>query len=246
MNSRNTLIMLLVTVLLVGAAYMMKDVTPRDYGKGTPTPTPPPLFSPSIAVSDVVQVAVQSTAGTTLTMTHQTGTWLTNGQASNDQVDGMINRIISPTVETALFDRKPEDYGFGTPQLTVTIKTGSQSYVLLLGDDAPADPSVYVRVNGQGPIFVINNADLNQLKTWVDVPPYAPTPTPAATTPLTGTMGTTDTLGSSAAISGAELSPIGLETPVPAADISAPPIVITVPPQPAEGKATPAATAPAP
>ena len=47
-------------------------------------------------------------------------------------------------------------------------------------------------------------------------------------------------------ISGAELSPIGLETPAPPADVSAPPIVITVPPQPAEGKATVAPTAPAP
>jgi hypothetical protein len=155
-------------------------VEPRDVGEGTATPTPSPLLE--LEATDVQEVAVVGASGS-YTLTRVAGGWEVDGEETNDQVDGVVSRLASPSVLAEVpAGVDPEDYGFATPTLTVTLTTAAgEEHVLQVGDEVQISPDFYVRLEGEDRIVLLSSSDLNQLSNWVDEPPLAPTPTPEAT-----------------------------------------------------------------
>jgi hypothetical protein len=188
-NKRYTLVIFLVFVALVVLAVTLRDTEPKQVGSGAPTPTPQPLLE--VDADDIEEVAVESEAGEYV-LSRVAGGWEVDGEEATDEVDGLVSRLASPSVQRELpADRDPEVYGFATPTLTVTLRTAAgDAYVMQVGDEVPAGYDVYVRlVPGEGAgaqieetrIVIMGGGDFERLKDWIEDPPIEPTPTPEAT-----------------------------------------------------------------
>jgi hypothetical protein len=177
MNPRTTLIAVLAFVALAVFAYTLRGTPSQQVGSGAPTPTAPPLLD--LAEDAVQEVEVAAADGAYTLKRVGTG-WEVDDQPASDEVATTVSSLASPAVLRELpADRKPDDYGFATPTLTVTLRTadGSES-VLLVGDDAAADPQVYVMLSGGERIVLISNYEVDRLRDWLEDPPLAPTATP--------------------------------------------------------------------
>jgi hypothetical protein len=179
-NLRFTLILFLAFVALAVFAFTLRDTESRRVGPGAPTATPEAILE--LNPADVQEVVVEAPAGS-YTLRRVAGGWEVDGEAAGTEVDGVVSSLANPPVLRVLPEtRKSEDYGFDTPTLTVTLKTAAgDEHVLVVGDDAPADPQVFVRLADGGPIVLISKYDVQRLKDWLDTPPLAPTATPMPT-----------------------------------------------------------------
>lgn len=186
MNLRFTLIVFLVFVAAAVFLYTQRDREPTRVGPGAPTETPESILS--LDAGDVQEVAVVGASGA-YTLTRVAGGWEVDDQPAGTEVDSVVTSLANPTVLRVLpEDRDPNDYGFATPSLTVTLRTAAgDAHILHVGDDAPADPQVYVRLGGAGRIVLIGDYDVNRLKDWLTEPPLAPTETPDVTETPEGT-----------------------------------------------------------
>jgi len=232
MNLRFTLIVVLVFVALLALAWTLRDQAPQQLGPGAPTGTPEALYD--LVSADIQEVAVAGADGD-YALKRVAGGWEVDGQKANDQVDSLVTRLANPSVVMDLpSDRKPDDYGFATPSLTVTLKTAAgEERVLQVGDDTPVDANVYVRLKDGKRMVVLGRGDITQLKDWLTTPPLAPTPTPAeGGTPGTPAM---SSVGEGAA---GTTVPRESATPVRATETA------TVPPATPSATAKPATVAP--
>jgi hypothetical protein len=180
MNTKYTLGLLVAFVALAAAAYYAgRGREPVDLAAGTATPTPAPLFE--FDPGDVEELVVDGDGGS-ITLTRAAGGWEVNGQAANDSVDGVVERLAKPVpIRTLPEDRDPDTYGFAAPTLTVTLKTQSgEEKVFVYGDEAPVDAHVYVQMGGSPAIHLFSSGDWNTLRDWLTNPPYRPTATPDA------------------------------------------------------------------
>jgi hypothetical protein len=180
-NTKYTVGVFLIFVALVAAvAYLQRSGTESvDVGKGPPTPTAMPLVE--LEAAQVQEFTAQSPDGS-VTLTRVAGGWEVNGQSAKESVDSTVTSLAKPAVVRELpEDRNPEDYGFATLSLTITLKTqdGTET-VLEVGDDTPVGSDVYIRTKGASRIVTISNFDVNEVKGWITDPPLAPTPTPSA------------------------------------------------------------------
>lgn len=191
MNARYTLILVLVAVALGIFAWTQRETAPVDLAQGSPTPTPAPLFE--LAPEDVQEVEVLGATGG-YTLTRVAGGWEVDGEPADSQVDGLVTRLAQPTIVRELTgEPDPEIYGFGTPSLTVTLKTAAgEARVIQVGADTPVDYNVYIRAQDGQRILIVGQSDITMLKDWLLSPPFAPTATP---TGPAGLEGTPDPLG---------------------------------------------------
>jgi hypothetical protein len=196
MNWRFTLIVFLVFAVLAVFAYTQLDAPARQVGEGAPTATPEALIS--LDVADVQEVLVESEDGS-YTLSRVAGGWHVDGEDTNDEVDGVVERLADLKVIRDLpSDRDPGDYGFATAALTVTLKTAAgDEHVLQIGDDTPVDYNAYVRRLGGDRIVIMSRGDIERLRDWLDTPPLAPTPTPEVEPTDEGAEGDGDELGES-------------------------------------------------
>ncbi len=180
MNRRYTLVVFLIFVALAAVAYTQRETEPLDVGEGTATPTPAPLFE--LEPADVQAVAVVGATGS-YTLTRVAGGWEVDGEAASDLVDGVVERMANPNVLAEVPGGvDPDNYGFATASLTVTLKTaGGDTRTLQVGEDAPVSADKYVRLEGDERIVLLSSGDIGQLERWIDSPPLAPTPTPEVT-----------------------------------------------------------------
>lgn len=177
MNTRYTLITLLVAVALGSFAWLQREVEPTDFTDGGPTPTPAPLFE--LAAEDIQEVEVKSPAGD-YTVTRVAGGWEIDQQALADYVGSTIEGLAKPSVLRYLpEDRKPEEFGFDSPTMTVTLKTAAgESKTIVVGDKNPVEPQYYIRLGDDPRIAIVSSGDWESLQSWTSAPPYAPTQTP--------------------------------------------------------------------
>lgn len=180
MNWRSTLVLVAVFLGLLVFAYSQRNVTPIDIGKGPPTGTPEPLANLTLDV--VEEVSVVGPSGS-YTLTKVFGGWEVDGQKAKPEVKDTLEQFVKlQTQGTVPGEVKPEDYGFATPAMTVTIRTEEgAAKVLQVGDEVPGEAAYYVRLEGGKTIYLLSNYELNQLKDWLTEKPYQPTWTPTAT-----------------------------------------------------------------
>jgi hypothetical protein len=185
MNSKYTVGLLVIFIALALAAYFAgKDREPTNMTEGTATPTPAPMLA--LEAADVQEFLASGPDGE-VTLARVSGGWEVDGEPADDLVDGTIERLSPPDVIRVLTDRNPDDYGFATPTLTITLKTQSGTeHVLLFGDDTPVDGNVYVRVGEEGPIYIVLGTDVATVRGWLTSPPLAPTATATQGTQTAG------------------------------------------------------------
>ncbi|HQZ70094.1 MAG TPA: DUF4340 domain-containing protein [Anaerolineae bacterium] len=180
MNSRYTLIIVLLAIAAGIFAYTQRDAKPVDYSHGMPTATPAPFLDLD---KDKLQEVEVSTQDGKVVLKRAAGGWEVEGKGpASETVGSTLERLAKPEVLRDLgTEAKPEDYGLATASMTVTLKlSGGESTVVQLGDKHPIDPQYYVRKAGDKRIVILSSTDWDSLKDWIANAPLAPTATPVA------------------------------------------------------------------
>ena len=176
MNLRNTLILFLAFVALAVFAWTLREREGKQFGNSGPEPTPAPMWD--FEAADVTEVVV-SRGSDEYTLSREGDAWLVDGEATNDEVSGLVDRIAEPTILRVLpEDRDPDVYGFDTPALTITLSTADGDTILHRGDKVPTSSDYYIRSADGGAIRIFSGFDIDSMEEWLDEPPLVPTATP--------------------------------------------------------------------
>lgn len=232
MNTRNTLILLAI-LLVLGGYVIWSGQNGNETDEVTDTPPPPvPLF-PDLDAAAVQAVTVSSSGGESVRLTQTDGTWnivapvteaadqLAVTQAITSLVALNVSRVITPT------EQGLAPYGLETPAYTIEL-AGADGVLtrLALGDQNPAGIDTYVRRGDEELVYLVSNFTLNSLQGWIATPPIQPTPLPEPTASPTPEVTATAT---------------ATVTPTTPPDITPPALPAITPPAPPPGD-TPALT----
>lgn len=182
MNSRTTLLLLVVSVALGLALYVLPE---------TPTPSEEEATVPP-AIAVLEYESRQVTALEAVNASNQSLQVWRNGDNWDIQVGERVagdTIVIGPTIAniaglraTAVITPETQtlaDYGLDAPQLTITLQgeTGVLDR-LRVGSRNPSGGARYVQVEGQPQIYLVNDVALDTLEGWYSTVPVAPTPLP--------------------------------------------------------------------
>ena len=182
MNSRTTLLLLVVSVALGLALYWLP---------GTATPSEAEVPAPQ----DITVLSHDSRQVTELeavNANNQTLQVWRNGDNWDIQIDERVagdTIVIGPTIAniaglratTVITPEKQTlaDYGLDAPQLVITLQ-GEAGLLdrLRVGSRNPSGGARYVQVEGQPQIYLVDDIALDTLESWYTTVPVAPTPVP--------------------------------------------------------------------
>ena len=191
MKPRNTIILVaLFAALLVYLKFFEIDQTPAQLSARLGTPSATPLlyalqFDPNqvdtLQISDLQsprQVIVKKLGGA----------WQVTQPAlktadsfSVDAAVGTFAELQASRVLTTVTDLAA--YGFVTPTLEVrVVMSDTKQYAITVGGKTPNGQNYYVTYTGdKTKVFLVNTSTIDELKSWLDNPPYQPTPLPTFT-----------------------------------------------------------------
>lgn len=186
MSFRNTAILVGVLIGLVGVVFF----TSRGDNEAVDpdaTPTPAPLTA--LTRSDVAAVTIEE-GDRSMVVERQGDGWVivrdAREPAGNNEVDRAIDNLIQlrPTRSLADVDNVA-DFGLADPIWTVELSpTDGDPVVLRVGDENPRATARYLQVAGEASVHLVPKSAVENVRGWLETPPYPPTPTPtAATTP---------------------------------------------------------------
>ncbi len=189
MNSRVTLIVVAVFLLLLGYVFFVDQDKPSVQLNATPTraeAVKPYLFPISTTNVQSIQVRDLRAPREVLLKRAETGWQVVKPEqkaADDFVVTQKINQMITlqaSRVLTNVTDLKP--FGFVTATLEVrVVMTDTQEYGITVGAKTPGGYDYYAVYTGGKDVFVVSPSVIDDLLAWFDAPPYQPTPTPTFT-----------------------------------------------------------------
>lgn len=213
MIRKNTWILLVILVVLIGAASYFNNQKKISASATTPTPAQTFLFTSQDG--NPADIKIADTAGNSVEiMRNSAGSWVlkapTADAANQDQAEAAATQLKSlnllGNVQIGL-----EVVGLDKPAyiMTITFDNG-KTHKVSIGSVNPIQTGYYVQVDG-GPVEVADKSGIDSLVGMLTAPPYLATLTPTIT-----------------------LTPIPSETPTAAVQISSPiatlvPVVSTTP-----------------
>ncbi len=179
---KNTLIVVAICIAL--AAYVLlfevKREPPTD---AQATPTPLPLLS--LTVNEIKSLHM-SAGERTLRIEHRQNEWRIvepdEGIADPVEVHIAADDLARLTARQILLEQVAgrEQYGLAPASLTLTVTTYTDAQVrLYIGRQTPDNMAYYVQLDGDPRLYLVNQYTLQPFFTWIDAPPYQPTPTPS-------------------------------------------------------------------
>lgn len=187
MNTRTTVVLLVVLIVLGGYVYWS--------GQGAPTSSATPSTSEAPVVqvnaADVSAVVIDGNGGKQVRAERSGNDWkLTAPNAASadaGRVNTLLNdiatlkatRVITPTNS----DLAP--YGLSTPTYKVELLKGTTPLTTLkVGSKNPDGSGVYLQRDGAATVYLVSSSILGSAENWLSDPPIKPTPAPT-TPPLT-------------------------------------------------------------
>ena len=201
MKPRNTLIVVAVFAILLGYIYFFEiNKTPEQISAQLGTPTArPPVYALQLNPTDVASVQVSDLQAPRQVVVKRNGdqwqvtspTDKTGDKLSVDSAVSALSSLQASRVLTDVTDIAP--YGLVTPTLEVRlVMSDTKQYAITVGNKTPNGSDYYVAYTGdKSKVFLVNTSNIDQVKGWLDTPPYQPTPTPTFTPSLTPSV--TDT-----------------------------------------------------
>ncbi len=188
----------LVAVLLVLGGYIWYTFLREDAPPLTP-PTPVPTTIPFVEFSDdqVTTVEIRDVKQERVTRVTRAGdVWKMEQPAQGDadpaRVSALVyqlaqivpERQINPSGDLAGYGLNPAAY-----QVNLTLADGSKIN-FEVGGQNPGETYYYARKVNETPLYLISSPIVNEIKEFVEMPPYTPTPSPSpsptgAATPVT-------------------------------------------------------------
>ena len=191
MKPRTTLIVVAVFALLVGYIYFFeinKTADQLSAQLGTPT-AKPPTYALQLNASDVNSIQLSDLQAPRQVIVQRNGSdWQVTQPISKTAdtfpVESAVSALASlqaTRVLTNVTDLAP--YGFVTPTLEIrVVMSDTKQYAITIGGKTPNGSSYYVIYTGdKSNVFLINTSNIDEVKGWLDAPPYQPTPTPTFT-----------------------------------------------------------------
>ncbi len=183
MSFRNTAILLVVLVLLGGAAFWVN----RQGGTEADTDaTPTPALLTSLAPDDVASITVEQ-GEQSITVERQDDGWAIAGDspepAGETKVNQALNQLTSLRPTRVLDDvQNAADFGLEEPAWTITLAPNSgDAVVYRIGDENPRGTSRYLQVDGDAAVRLVPKSSVETVQAWLETPPHPPTPTPEPT-----------------------------------------------------------------
>ena len=215
MIRQSTWIVLIVFVLVVGAAILVEK-TPYFQPKPTPTSTTAPSLYSGTPVAFTL---TESNGFTTSAKLQDNKTWVAlqplNGPVDQGQMAELISQIQGIAVVATLPTPPPASAsGLQTPTDTITITDSTnQQHVLKIGSKTPTSSGYYVQLDQNNPV-IVDTSTIDRIIQILSGVGATPTPTSSPTpNPLTPTSQATATPASKAT---------GTASPPPTASPEAP------------------------
>ncbi|MBI5034612.1 MAG: DUF4340 domain-containing protein [Chloroflexi bacterium] len=191
MKPRNTLIVVAVFAVLVGYLYFFEiNKTPEQLSAQLGTPTArPPVYALQFNSSEVASIQVSDLQAPRQVVIKRNGDQWQIAQPADKAADtfpvqsavSALSSLQASRVLTDVTDLAP--YGLVTPTLEVRlVMSDTKQYAITVGGKTPNGASYYVTYTGdKSRVFLVNTGSIDEVKAWLDTPPYQPTPTPTFT-----------------------------------------------------------------
>ncbi len=182
MIRRNTWIVLVVLLGLVGYAFYLRDAKAKQALSATPTAGASPLFASSFGTP--TDIKIESAAGTAVEISRdQAGKWVlkapTEADANQASSEAAATQLGALRVVSSV-DLGLDIIGLDKPAYTITVSYGAdQTHKLLVGAVTPIQNGYYVQLDG-GKSQVVDKSGLDSLLGLLTEPPYLATLTPVA------------------------------------------------------------------
>lgn len=180
MNSRTTLVLLVVSVALGLYLYFVpaadEDLTP-------PSETQIPVLT--FESRQVARMEVQNASGERLEVMRNNDEWdvVTDQRVAGDTIliGPMVANVAGLQATTVITPEAQSmaDYGLQTPALTVNLYSlDAPLATLLVGTRNPSGGARYVQVQGRPQVYLVSDSTLDTIEGWYTAVPIAPTPLP--------------------------------------------------------------------
>jgi hypothetical protein len=192
MSFRNTAILVVVLVVLGGIVFF---VSRGDNAAVDPDATATPAPLTSLSPPDVAAVSIKE-GDRSIAVERESDGWVIVSDEREPAGEDKVNRAIDdlvrlrPTRTLADIDNL-EDFGLAEAVWTIELMpTEGESVVLEVGDENPQGTARYLKVAGDTDVHLVPKVAVENIRGWLEIPPYPPTPTPeptptAVTTPAT-------------------------------------------------------------
>jgi len=183
MNTRNTLILLVILAALATYAYFGE--IQKGTGQGTETPSSQPAVF-NLSDQDILGLKVTTADGKSVELKREAGKpWTMVSPASQGVDDARVNSLVVELAQLKASRALTQtsnlaEYGLITSTFTANITlTGGVTHTLLVGETNPSGNSYYALADSkQTPVYLIYSNNIDELQRLVTQPPYPPTPTP--------------------------------------------------------------------
>ncbi len=182
MIRRNTWILLVLLVALVGVSYYLSNQKAKQAAAATPTAGPSSLFG--AAEGNPTDIKIENTLGNSVEIARDaTGTWVvkapTAAPANQGDAEAAATQVgalrVLAGVQLGL-----DVVGLDKPADTITITfSGGKSHKLEVGSVTPIQDGYYVQLDGEKP-QIVDKPGLDALLGLLTTPPYLATLTPVA------------------------------------------------------------------
>ncbi len=227
MIRRNTWILLVILLALVGFSFYLKNYKAKQAAAATPTTAAAAVSSPLFAadLGQPTDISVKDSTGKMVEVSrNSSGKWVlkapTDAEANQAAAEAAATQVTSLQVVSSVplgFDV----VGLDKPSYVMSfVFSGDKTHTLSVGAETPIQDGYYASLD-KGPVRIIDKQGIDALAQLLSQPPYAATPVPPIT--LTPTLpATTATI---------ELTTPTPGTPAPAASdtpaATAPPATAT-------------------
>jgi hypothetical protein len=184
MNTRTTLILLAVLVLVAGVVYFTEFYKP---GQATVTPAASgPTMLLEVTSPAIGGITVRDAlSGTQVSASRDvSGTWWLADPAGRPADPAILNpmatrlssiyvqRVLTPTGSLG-------EFGLLTPTLSVEIASTLGPLSFVVGDTTPSQGAYYVQKPGDPRVYLVDAGLVSELRKFAGQPPLAAPPTPA-------------------------------------------------------------------
>jgi hypothetical protein len=188
MKPQTTLIIVALFALLAGYVYFFEiNKTPEQISAALGTPTAkPPTYMVQVNSSDIKSIEVADlTAPRDVKLSRTETSWQllkpADKAADRFSVESAVAGLASLKASRVLTDViNLGQYGLITPTLEARIvMSDSTQYAITVGGKTADARNYYATYTGDKTrVFLIEASSIDAIKTWLDAPPYEPTPVP--------------------------------------------------------------------
>ena len=184
MIRRNTWILIVLFVVLVGAAFYLQNQKAKQAASATPTSSSAFVFNTAID-GNPTDIKIESSIGGTVEVARDSsGSWIVKSPvamgADQAGAEAAATQIGALKI-LGDFQLGPDVVGLDKPSYTITVVFSSgKTHTLLVGSVNPIQTGYYTQLDG-GKTQVVDKPGLDSLLGIVTNPPYAQTLTPTVT-----------------------------------------------------------------